>query len=144
MIWLFLAHLAATLYMTGLVWFVQIVHYPLFRLVGENRFVAFEKQHTWRTGLVVGPPMVLELLTALALLWQRPAALGVFEVWLGAVLLGVIWASTIFVQMPLHMLLGEQPTRQLKRDLVWTNWLRTVAWSVRALLVLYGAAALMG
>lgn len=27
--WLLFAHAAATLYMTGVIWFVQIVHYPL-------------------------------------------------------------------------------------------------------------------
>ncbi len=143
MTWLFLAHLGATLYMTGLIWFVQIVHYPLFRLVGDKHFPLFEKQHTWRTGWVVGPVMVLELVTALVLLWQRPATIGVFEVWLGTTLLGIIWTSTVLVQMPLHFLLQEQPVRQAKRDLVWSNWVRTGAWSVRALLVLYWSAQLM-
>ncbi len=30
---LFLAQTAATLFMTGLIWFVQIVHYPLFATI---------------------------------------------------------------------------------------------------------------
>ncbi|MFY0528690.1 hypothetical protein ACN28I_37835 [Archangium gephyra] len=33
-----LAHAAATLFMVGLIWFVQVVHYPLFsRVVGPPR-----------------------------------------------------------------------------------------------------------
>lgn len=27
--WLLVAHVVATLFMTGLIWFVQVVHYPL-------------------------------------------------------------------------------------------------------------------
>ena len=33
---LLLLHAAATLFMTGLIWFVQVVHYPLFARVGED------------------------------------------------------------------------------------------------------------
>jgi hypothetical protein len=32
-----LANLAATFFMVGLIWFVQIVHYPLFGQVGRDR-----------------------------------------------------------------------------------------------------------
>ncbi len=42
----FLAHITATLYMTGLIWFVQIVHYPLFARVGNAEFSAYEQRHT--------------------------------------------------------------------------------------------------
>lgn len=31
-------HAGATLFMTGLIWFVQVVHYPLFLRVGEGNF----------------------------------------------------------------------------------------------------------
>ena len=33
---IFLAHIAATLFMCGAIWFVQIVHYPLFEQVGTS------------------------------------------------------------------------------------------------------------
>ncbi len=35
--WLLFVHAAMTLFMVGVIWFVQIVHYPLFRGVGEAR-----------------------------------------------------------------------------------------------------------
>lgn len=34
--WLLLVHAAVTLYMTGVIWFVQVVHYPLFSCVGRR------------------------------------------------------------------------------------------------------------
>ena len=68
----FLTHITATLYMTGLIWFVQIVHYPLFSRVGNAEFPAYEQRHTVLTTWVVGPPMLVEGITALILIWLRP------------------------------------------------------------------------
>ena len=59
-------HLAATAVMTGLIWFVQVVHYPLFAAVGAEQFVAYEVAHQRRTSFVVGLPMLVEGLTVLA------------------------------------------------------------------------------
>ena len=58
--------------MVGLIWFVQIVHYPLFSAVGERGYTAYQIQHMNLTGAVVGPPMVIEALTALWLALSPP------------------------------------------------------------------------
>ena len=50
-------HLAATAAMVGLLWFVQLVYYPLFALVGPDGFVEYEHSHQQRTSYVVGPLM---------------------------------------------------------------------------------------
>ena len=41
----FLSQIASTLYMTGLIWFVQVVHYPLLGAVGGSEFSAYEQRH---------------------------------------------------------------------------------------------------
>ena len=64
---LLLCHAAATLFMVGLIWFVQRVHYPLLSGVGSREFATYEQAHVGRTFPVVGPPMVLEAATAAAL-----------------------------------------------------------------------------
>ena len=58
--------------MTGLIWFVQVVHYPMFALVGENHFAAYEKKHNQLTSYVVMPAMLTEMATASLLLLQNP------------------------------------------------------------------------
>jgi len=138
-----LAHIAATLFMVGLIWFVQIVHYPLFGSVGVDGFAAYEAAHTQRTTWVVGPPMLVEAGTAALLVWLRPANLNGTLLWIGAALLAVIWLSTLLLQVPRHNLLsgGFDPTAY--RALVATNWIRTAAWSVRGVLVLWLAAQTM-
>jgi hypothetical protein len=56
--------------MLGLIWFVQIVHYPLFSSVGEREFAGYEIQHSRLTAFVVGPPMLIEALSAIALVFS--------------------------------------------------------------------------
>lgn len=133
----FLLHLATTLFMMGIIWLVQMVHYPLFERVGLTEFLRYEQEHTRLTGWVVAPPMVIELGTGLALIWFRPWGISNVQVGIGLGLLTLIWLSTIFVQMRCHerLMRGFDPVVQ--RRLVLSNWLRTVAWSLRALLVLW-------
>ncbi len=55
-----LAHLAATLFMAGVIWFVQVVHYPLFSRIGSEKFSLYSNAHSRLTTCVVGPPMLVE------------------------------------------------------------------------------------
>ncbi len=139
-----LAQLATTLYLTGIVWFVQVVHYPLFGAVGPAGFRTYADAHVRRTGWVVGPPMLAELGCAVLLLWLRPAGVPGVALVAGLGLLGVIWASTLGLQVPRHTRLRRGFHADAHRQLVRTNWIRTAAWTARSLLVLAMLAAAMG
>lgn len=141
--WLVLAHVFATLAMFGVIWVVQLVHYPLFAGVGADGFVAYEAAHKVRITWIVLPAMLLELGTALALVWLRPEAVPGWMVWTGLALVGVVWISTAVVQVPLHTTLSGGFDGDAHARLVATNWIRTVAWSLRAALVLWMASLLM-
>ena len=140
----FLLHLLATLTMLGAIWIVQVVHYPLFAGVGEAGWSVYEAGHQSRITFVVGPLMVLELVTAVWLVVDRPEALPLWSVIAGVVLVGVIWASTAFVQVPLHNALGGAFDGDAHARLVATNWIRTLAWTARGGLVLWMTARLAG
>lgn len=140
---LLLAQLAATLYMTGLIWFVQVVHYPLFAQVGKAGFSAYEIAHSNLTTIVVAPPMLVEAITAGLLLWQRPNQIRFAEALIGVLLLAVIWFSTWFLQVPKHNLLASGFDVQAHQFLVTSNWLRTFAWSARGALALWMTAKIM-
>lgn len=130
------SHATATLALVGLIWFVQVVHYPLFARLG-GAFGAFHRAHMERTGWVVAPLMLAELATAVALIALLPSEATGFAV-LGVVLLVGVWLSTALVQVPIHQRLSESavPDESDLRRLVRTNWIRTVAWSLRAPLAL--------
>ncbi|MHC4816176.1 MAG: hypothetical protein ACYTFN_24230 [Planctomycetota bacterium] len=133
---LLLIHAGATLAMAGLIWFVQIVHYPLFHLASERRFRRFAAEHQRRASFVVVPPMLFEAGSALALLAAPPAGLGRGLLWLGVLLLAFIWLSTALLQVPLHRRLSAGHDPSAVRRLVVTNWLRTAAWTARGWLAL--------
>lgn len=128
------AHLVATVAMVGLIWFVQVVHYPLFTAVGREQFVAYEDAHRRLTAYVVGPFMAVEGVTALWIAAAPPTGVSRLAAFVGLLLLAVIHASTVFLQVPMHMALSEGFDAASARRLVRTNWIRTVGWSARGLL----------
>ena len=138
-----LLNAVATLFMTGLIWFVQIVHYPLFGSVGAEGFDRYAALHTRRTTWVVGPPMLLELATSFGLVFRLPVGNSSIQAWSGLALVGVIWLSTLALQIPRHNVLGSGYDPAAHRALVTTNWLRTIAWSGRAALVLWMLAQML-
>ena len=139
----FLLHVLSTLVMVGVIWVVQVVHYPLFAGVGGAGWAAYEASHQSRITPVVGPAMLVELVTAVWLVLDRPVAFPAWAVVAGAALVGLIWASTAFVQVPLHAALGGAFDAEAHGRLVATNWVRTVAWTVRGGLVLWLTARLL-
>ena len=131
---IFVSHLAATWYMVGLIWFVQLVHYPMMSRAAD--FVEYELVHQRRTTWAVGPPMLIELATLALLLWLRPPAER--PIWIGSgVLLAIVWLSTALIQVPAHQKLGSGFDESVHAWLVNSNWIRTVAWSLRGGLILW-------
>jgi hypothetical protein len=133
-------NLAAGLFLTGLIWTIQLVHYPLFARVGAEGFAAYEAEHSARITLIVAPMMLIELIAAVALAFARPAGVPAWAAWVSLALVGVIWASTALLQIPRHTQLSAGFDAAAHASLVATNWLRTAAWSARALLLLWVAA----
>ncbi|MEM7249453.1 MAG: hypothetical protein AAF533_29355 [Acidobacteriota bacterium] len=122
------AHLATTLAACGLIWFVQVVHYPLFAKVPVDGFAAFHARHVQRTGWIVIPLMLLEAGAALGLLWLDDRVLLTR---VGFALLAVAWLSTALLQVPCHERLRQGFDASVVQRLVGTNWIRTVAWTAR-------------
>jgi len=127
-------HLFFTLFMAGVIWFVQLVHYPLFKQVAPNNFVHYEQVHTQKTGVLVAPAMLIELGTALALVYFSN---DVLWLWLNLILLLIIWGSTFFIQVPLHGKLSQQHDPKSINSLIKSNWIRTILWTIRPILLLY-------
>jgi hypothetical protein len=142
---LLLLHAAATLFMAGLIWFVQIVHYPLFAALPDAAAAPYCREHARRTGWVVGAPMLVEAVAAVLLALVPPPGISRAVALAGLVLLGAIWLSTAVWQVPAHRQLGEghdlAAHRRLVARLVATNWVRTAAWSARGALALAMLAA---
>ena len=128
-----LVNFVATAVMTGVIWFVQWVHYPLLATVSVEHAVETAVVHQRRTGQVLAVPMALEGVTTLWLLASRPDVVSFILPWLGAVLLAVALGMHGEFSVPLHAKMATNPTADVGRRLVVTNWPRTIAWSSRAI-----------
>ncbi|RSK31054.1 hypothetical protein [Hymenobacter metallilatus] len=128
---LLLLNCAVAAYLTGLIWTVQLVHYPGFAYVAPEKFAAFHQHHTRTMSWVVLAPMVLELGLAGWLAWAAPELGPARWGQLGLVLL--IWASTFLISVPFHNRLAAHGYDYVAIDgLVRTNWPRTLAWTIRS------------
>lgn len=129
-------HLAATLAMAGIVWYVQLVQYPLFAQIPEEVWEAYARSYTQRAGLVIGPIMLIEACSGLFLLISMSKGLTRRLFGLALLLLGLVWASTFGIQVPLHDSLQCGWDDATWETLVFSNWIRTVLWTARIVLLL--------
>ena len=123
----------STLALVGLIWTIQIVHYPLFSLVGDRQYAEYQAQHMRRISLVVGPLMLTEAGCSLLLLIMAPSNPLAL---VGFVLVVAVWLSTVCLQMPCHSKLARGFDAETLTKLVGSNWIRTVAWTARGVIAL--------
>lgn len=138
-----LVQVAATLFMTGVIWMVQVVHYPLFSSVGIEEFGSYHRAHSRLITYVVFPAMAVELVTSIMLVTKAPPGVFTALAWFGLALVAVIWLSTAVLQVPHHNRLATGFSPETHSALVAGNWLRTVAWSARSVVVIWMLSALM-
>lgn len=134
-------HAAATTALAGLVWLVQVVVYPSFRVVGPTpAWPAVHAHHTRSMALVVTLPWAAQGATLAALLLRRPAGASPALLLLTAALAAATVAVTVASSVPLHRRLADGYDAAVAARLVATNWLRTAAWSGGAVCSLVLAA----
>jgi hypothetical protein len=127
---LWIIHAVVTWALIGLIWTIQVVHYPLFEQVGEDHFRRYHDRHMARILWLVGPLMLAEVGTAAALLYSGERSLWFI---LSLTALAVIWGSTALFQVPLHQQLEAGYESSLVHRLVRSNRWRTLAWTVRGI-----------
>lgn len=120
-------------FLTGLIWTIQLVHYPGFAFVEDSTFVKFSQFHSKRISFIVVPVMLTELLSAL-MLWFRDGENHSFWLWnfVGVLL---IWLATFTLSVPCHTLMSKGKDLQVIQRLVQTNWPRTLIWTLRSFLL---------
>jgi hypothetical protein len=131
-----LVNAATALAMTGVIWFVQVVHYPLFDGVAPADWPAYHDRHTTRTGYLVAPLMVAEIASSALLVLDRPDGVTAGLAVTGLVLAAITWLLTLGVATRDHGRLSTGWDARIARRLVSAGWGRTAAWTA------HGAVAL--
>jgi hypothetical protein len=140
---LFAVNLGATLLLTGVSWFVAVVHYPLFARVGAPGWPSYAAEAGRRTTWALAVPMLVELVTAVWLIAAPP-------VWLPqgmaaglAALVLIVWVATWRLQQPLVAQRAGRFDRHAHQAVVVTHWVRVLAWWTRSTFLLWVAAQVL-
>jgi hypothetical protein len=80
---------------------------------------------------------MIELCTALLLVWKVPLGLLPVQVWTNVILIGITWISTATMQVPNHTKLAHGFDSRIHNILVSSNWIRTVAWTIRGAILFW-------
>ena len=132
-----LVETAATIFMAGVLWTMQVLNYPLLGLVGRDAFVGYETAHNRRFGLVVVPGVLAAVTGTIGLLATQPHQIPFWAPAGEVALLTAIILSTAMLQARQHGALTHGFDAGIVRRLVRTNWIRVVAWSAAAVLGLW-------
>lgn len=136
--WLLLVWTVVIFYVTGGIWFAQIVVYPLFAKVGRVEYVAYHRFYSSRIPLPVILPGFASFLLPVALVFLRPDSvpLSLALANAGCGLVGLF--VTVALEIPRHARLEKWGKQEaVIRELILYNWPRTLAISGSALLTLW-------
>ena len=129
---LFKINFISTSVMSGVIWVIQLLHYPSFHFINEKKYVEFQHFHMERISFIVIPVMIIELTSALLLVYFFRSSLTII---LLAFLLG-IWGITFIFFTNIHQKLTNGYDYSIVDRLVQINWYRTALWSLRFIILL--------
>ncbi|OLB76757.1 MAG: hypothetical protein AUI14_17670 [Actinobacteria bacterium 13_2_20CM_2_71_6] len=135
---------AICLYNTGNMWGVQLVHYPLYAMVPPDRFSAYMARQNRLQTIPAIIPGVVQFLLALALPFVKPAGVPWVAVALSVALNLVIVAATAIWSARTNLALARDGyDTALVNRLIGTNWIRTISYTLQAILVVWMLARLI-
>ena len=123
---------AATIFMAGVLWTMQLLNYPLLALVGREAFPRYEAAHNRRFALVVVPGVLAAVAGSLGLMAARPGQVPLWAPACELALLLIVIISTAALQGRQHGTLAGGFDQRTLGLLVHSNWIRVAAWSAAA------------
>lgn len=128
---LVLAHLAFTGIMTGLIWMVHMVHYPLFAHVGPETYQTYQSEHMRRISVLLAVPWVAEVVLGGIIFLLAPNGTLRLVTLIAGVLQVLVAVITGFVAAPAHGRLLEGFNADELTGLLRANLVRSLLWTIR-------------
>ena len=126
-------HLIATSVMVGVIWVIQLVHYPSFNFIELKQYTTFQRFHMARISYVVIPAMLTELFTLILIVISMDYIDTL--VLASAISLIFIWLITAVFFSGVHQRLTLGYDQTVVDKLVKLNWGRTLLWTLRLLFI---------
>lgn len=121
-----LVHAAAVFALTGLIWTIQLVHYPMFKFVEAPHWPRFHALHSRNITFIVFPLMLLELMTSLQFFVDIKSPTNTIFLACAA----TTWLLTFLIFIPLHGKVANRPIAKVFDKLVAFNWARVATWTI--------------
>ena len=126
-------HLIATSVMVGVIWVIQLVHYPSFHFIELKQYTTFQRFHMSRISYVVIPAMFTELFTLILFIISTDKIDSFISI--SGLLLILIWLMTAVFFSGVHQKLTLGYDKVIVDKLVKLNWGRTLLWTLRLFLI---------
>ena len=126
-------HLIATSVMVGVIWVIQLVHYPSFHFIELKQYTTFQRFHMSRISYVVIPAMFTELFTLILFIISTDKIDSFISI--SGLLLILIWLITAVFFSGVHQKLTLGYDKVIVDKLVKLNWGRTLLWTLRLFLI---------
>lgn len=142
--YLLLASLSLSLYLLGVHWTFQLVHFPLLTRVGVNEFQDYQTSHQKRVLWTARIPRMIALALAIILILLDPWGISSIELYLytGTLLLATL-ISMAFIR-PLQGMLSQQGySKKMIQTMTRLYWSRTILSTAGAIILLIIVARLL-
>ena len=120
----------SNIYLIAISIMVQFIIYPSFKNYSESSFKSFHSGYTKKMFLIVGPFMIIELISSLYLL-------NISSFLAPTVLVVLIWVSTFFLIVPIHNSLNISFDLIKHKKLIRLNLIRTIFWVLKFIIIIY-------
>ena len=131
---LIIAHFTSTSIMVGVIWVIQLVHYPSFKYVKDSDYIIFQKYHMSNISYIVFPSMFTELITSLLIFFSGEKS---FLFMLSMICLSLIWVITGVLFTKFHSTLQKGKDLKMIEKMIKANWIRTLLWTMRLIMILF-------
>jgi len=107
-----------------LIWLVQLVIYPSFRVVEEKKIRAWHNRYCALMGCIAAPLMLIQVAIEVLMLESQIR-------WVRLIAIALIWLVTFSLSVSSHQRL-QKNGRDIEAitRLIRTNWIRTFLWSL--------------
>ena len=106
------------------------------KYIPEDRFTEYHNFHSMRISILAMPLMFTEMVTSIILFYQNFSNTFYIVFFSNLIIVILIWCSTFLIQVPLHNSLSKEKDIEKLSRLVHTNWIRTILWTLRSVLMI--------
>ena len=118
----------SNIYLIAISVMVQLIIYPSFKNYDNSNFRSFHSSYTKKMFFIVGPIMIIELLSTLYFVIKNTFLFP-------STIVALIWLTTFFLIVPVHNSLNSAFSIRTHKKLLRLNIVRTSFWVLKLLII---------